>query len=126
MPTQWEIGSHQVQATITVTLLVATSILALLCDWLRFRMHRATAPTANPAPEPRKHVISSTLVPEIEIAEAAPKSNRASRLATALKQPRRVLSPAAQAIIERNSQFDSGERAPEKKTTKKSKLRRAG
>jgi hypothetical protein len=125
MATQWEIGSHEVQVIITVTLLVTTSILALLCDYLRFRALRRAAPV-GPETTPLKTAIAPTLVPEIEVADSpAPKSARASRLATALKQPRRVVSPEVQAIIERSSQSDND--APKKATLshKKSKLRRA-
>src|SRR6185312_3439894 len=108
MATQEQIGSHEVQMVITVTLLVATSLLALLCDVLRFRMGNAMAPAANALPATLKTAIEPTLVPEIEISYTpeVPKLNRASRLAVALKQPRRVVSADVQAIIERNSQFE--------------------
>lgn len=123
-----QIGSHQVQVIITVTLLVATSIAALLCDYLRFRMQRSTAP-ARKSSEPVKVSIAPTLVPEIQLAEASPvpHSNRTSRLAAALKQPRRVISPEVQAIIARSSQFEESPAAPKKPTTlqKKTKARRA-
>lgn len=122
-----QIGSHEVQVIITVTLLVATSIAALLCDYLRFRMQRSTAPASRKSPEPVK--IAPTLVPEIELAAASPipHSNRASRLAAALKQPRRVVSPEVQAIIARSSQFEESPAAPKKPTAfqKKAKALRA-
>src|SRR5262245_33890343 len=108
---QW--GPHEAQIALTVTLLAATAILALLCDVIRYRTSRtrttgiavrAQGPVSEAAPALRT-TIAKTLVPELPAASAEKKAlARASRLATALKQPRRVLSPAAQAVIQRSAQ----------------------
>jgi hypothetical protein len=123
-----EFGSHEVQKIVTITLLVATGMLALLCDYIRFRMHRPKA-AAMAKPATLKTAIGHTLVPEITVPAAVAKPTRASRLAAALQQPKRTVSPIVQAIIARNTQLNRAEPVPEKKpaaSQKKAKAQRAG
>jgi hypothetical protein len=117
--------SHQVQVIVTISLLVASTIAALVCDYLRFRMLRAAKPAS--APEPPKTIISHTLVPALEVTAPPPKPTRASRLTAALKQPRRAVSPEVRAIIERSSQFEESPATPKKPTAfqKKAKAQHA-
>jgi hypothetical protein len=121
-----QIGSHEVQVVITITLLIATSAAALLCDYLRFRTQDGSA-QAQRTPQPLRTSVGHTLVPEFEVAATTPKSTRASRLAAALQQPRRAVSPVVQAIIARSSQYETTAAAPKKPTAsqKKAKARRA-
>lgn len=67
-----EIGSHQAQAIVTITLLVTASLLALFCDYLRYRMYQARVAESS---EPRKldTAISPTLVPEIAMPVRKPR-----------------------------------------------------
>jgi len=128
-----EFGSHEVQKIIMIVLLVATGALALLCDYMRIRMTRASVPQQAPAPapsfEPRHPAIAHTLVPDIEIPEApipeAQMSHRAQRLAAALRQPRRLVSADVLAVLERGSQDDSTAANGPVPSQKKSKTRRA-
>jgi hypothetical protein len=84
-----QIGSHEVQAILTVSLLVATSLLALLCDFLRYRMYR---PSVAVSREPARTLIAPTLVPEIEVPVRQPRlpsaepvrGNQTARLAAAM------------------------------------------
>src|SRR5262245_13303963 len=122
-----EFGSHEVQKIVTITLLVATGILAILCDYIRFRMHRPKMATA-PKQAALQTAIGYTLVPEIAVPVAAPKPTRASRLAAALQQPRRAASPIVQALIARSAQLESNDATPKKpvESQKKTKAHRAG
>src|SRR4051794_31528129 len=123
-----ELGSHEVQKVVMIVLLVATGVLALLCDYLRIRLHRAS--TANSAfervsaSEQSKAAIAHTLVPEMDVPEAQ-KSMRASRLAAALRQPRRLVSADVLAVIERNPQDDATSHDTTAPSLKKSKMSRA-
>jgi hypothetical protein len=82
---------------LTVTLLVATSLLALFCDYLRYRMYRRLAAARPKEAYVLRTAIVPTLVPEIEVATRAPwvpvqvpRANQATRLAAAMQQ-RRIL-----------------------------------
>jgi hypothetical protein len=130
-----EFGSHEVQKVIMIMLLVATGALALLCDYIRIRMNRASIPMQAPAPayaqaiEPDDFAIGDTLVPEMEMPDGqipeAQKSQRAARLAAALRQPRRLVSADVLAVLERGSQDEGISRKTAQPSQKKSRVRHA-
>lgn len=95
--------NHELQVIVTVTLLAVTAVLALISDYLRIRsLRRASGSPAKAAQTSSMAV--HVLVPELP-GHAEVSGGRASRLAAALKQPRRELSAGARAAIERGSQL---------------------
>ena len=92
--------SHDFQVALTIIMIAVAAALALLTDYLRMRARRQET-ASEPAEE--HSMAMHVLVPELPAPTVAP--GRASRLAAALKQPRRQLSPAAQAAIERGAQL---------------------
>ncbi|MEI9813562.1 MAG: hypothetical protein WDO18_13350 [Acidobacteriota bacterium] len=92
-----KLGSHEAQMILTTTLVVATALMALFCDFLRAQRSRTRQTVAKAAP-PLETSIAHTLVPDLPHAPA--RAIRASRLTASLEQGRRDMSPAARAIIE--------------------------
>ncbi len=93
----------------TVALLAVTAVLALLSDYVRIRSLRQMASGSSSTAKAMSSKTSSMaahhiLVPELP-AQPEVSGGRASRLAAALKQPRRELSAGARAAIERGSQL---------------------
>lgn len=96
--------NHELQVIITVTLLVAATVLAVISDVVRIRALRRADAEAVPAPAVAAQTLSRhTLVPEIPVPQVS--NGRASRLAASIKEKKRSLSPAAMAAIERGSKL---------------------
>jgi hypothetical protein len=114
--------NHDLQVTITLSLLGVAAVLALVTDYLRIRALRREA-ESTPEASATHALATYVLVPELP-APMVPKS-RASRLAAALKQPKRQISPAAQEAIQRGAQLATPSKGPAKQTAQQS-LQRVG
>lgn len=87
-------------------MLAVAAVLALITDYLRIRALRRELQ----APANEHNMSMHVLVPDLPA--PAVSNGRASRLAAALKQPRRQLSAGAQAAIERGAQLATPRKGP--------------